>query len=54
MVRRVVREELTKTLPSIMQNFFQDKLVLKESGQKDEIIFKIGESIFRGKLELVK
>lgn len=46
LIREVLREEL--------QTFFKDKFILKESGDFETIVFKIGDSIFKGKLELLK
>ena len=46
LIRSVLREEL--------ENFFKDKFILKESGDVETIVFKIGDSIFKGKLELLK
>lgn len=46
LIRQVLREEL--------ESFFKDKFILKESGDTETIVFKIGNSVFKGKLELLQ
>lgn len=45
-IRQIFREELSK--------YFEDKFLLKESGDFETIVFKIGNSVFKGNLELLK
>ena len=45
-IRRLMQEELEK--------FFKDKYVLTESADKETIYFKVGDSLFKGELKLIK
>lgn len=53
-IRKIFREELKNLLPKILEDFYKDKMVLERTGQKDEILFKVGETLFKGKMELLK
>jgi hypothetical protein len=41
-------------LPTILEEFYRDKLVLEKTGENDEMLLKVGGSVFKGRMELVR
>jgi hypothetical protein len=53
-IREIFREELRNMLPMILEEFYRDKLVLEKTGENDEMLLKVGGSVFKGRMELVR